>query len=145
MKTKTPKRDVATNAKAEARRLLLVEDDPTFALAIRKLAEKRGFEVTLCRSFAELVKVESLGFDVAILDYNLEGNFTGVHVAQFLSGAVRSQLPVLLVSSSEQCLEGVRWVPDSVQRIRPKTLGPQAIVEEAASLLAETGSKKRAA
>lgn len=117
------------------RRLLLVEDDPTFATAVTRLAEKRGFDVTLCRSFAELMRAESLKFHVAILDYNLEGNFTGVHVAQFLSGAVRSRLPVLLVSSSEQCLQGVKWVPDSVQRIRPKTLGPQAILDEAISLL----------
>lgn len=55
-----------------SRRLVLVEDDETFARTLQRSLERRGYQVALARSPAELeTLIEAQGFEYAVVDLKL--------------------------------------------------------------------------
>ncbi len=55
-----------------SRRLVLVEDDETFARTLQRSLERRGYQVALARSPAELgALIETQGFEYAVVDLKL--------------------------------------------------------------------------
>jgi two-component system, response regulator RegA len=54
--------------------LLIVEDDPTFAWALRRSFERRGYEVALCERVGALAAtLETISPDFAVVDLKLVG------------------------------------------------------------------------
>ena len=55
-----------------SRRLVLVEDDETYARTLQRSLERRGYQVALARSPAELdALIETQGFEYAVVDLKL--------------------------------------------------------------------------
>jgi CheY-like chemotaxis protein len=70
----------------KGRRVLVVEDDSLVAMLLVDMLEAIGCEIVAVASRLEdaLEKAQSLSFDLAILDVNLEGAKT-FHIAELLS------------------------------------------------------------
>ena len=53
-------------------KILIVDDDTTFCIMLRKWLEKRGFEVDAAFSYKEAVKqLDKAGFDLVLTDLRL--------------------------------------------------------------------------
>lgn len=129
MKHKTPIR----TSKRPMCHLLLVDDDPVFRKRLRAEALDRGIAVMEAGSRSEIGNVAIPGaFDVAIVDYFLDGElsgFTGTRVAHELG-----RTPTLLISHSERCLgEGGSW-PSSIRGFCSKSKGIPEILDAALAL-----------
>ena len=56
-------------------KILIVDDDTTFCIMLRKWLEKRGFEVDTAFSYKDAVKqLDKAGFDLVLTDLRLPGD-----------------------------------------------------------------------
>lgn len=70
--------------KEQRRRLLIIEDDATFARTLGKSFEKRGYEVVVARSAAQMTSsLDTSAFDYAIVDLKL-GDESGLVCVEHL-------------------------------------------------------------
>ncbi len=115
---------------AKAPHILVIDDDPLFRAGVKRLAQKRGFPVTVCSSLREVdIMSKSDLFDVAIVDYyldDLRSHLRGTDVA-----AALDQTPVILVSITDHGVESSSHFPDSVRRFVNKRVGIDAILDTA--------------
>jgi two-component system response regulator RegA len=82
---------------AEARLLLIVEDDAAFAKALRRSFERRGYTVLLASSHEqvrELLQTQSPGY--AVVDLKLSGDASGLACVQTLNAHDPGMLIVVL-------------------------------------------------
>lgn len=110
--------------------ILVIDDDPMFRAQIRKAGLTKGIEVTCCSNLRELdpMNVDQL-FDIVIVDYYLDHmkeNLTGARVAWALEST-----PIVMVSSSDHCVEKAESWPASIRKFVNKDAGPLRIVEAA--------------
>ncbi len=116
-------------------RVLIVEDDPGVATLQQRRLQRMGYETLLASTAEEaLQKCLDAGVELAVLDYRLPGNITGLEIFEHLKAQGRN-LPVIIVTgfSDESMVvkalrAGVRdfvtktpeyldYLPEAVQRV----------------------------
>ncbi len=110
-------------------KILVVDDDPMFCRMMQRIASMKGISVVTISSFAEAQGLDAREFDVAILDYMLDQQGTGLDVASNLSGDMYTT-PVILVSHTSN-IPGTRQWPASVREFIHKNFGPYVILDAA--------------
>ena len=116
--------------RAEAPRILLIDDDPTFRNLMAKVAARRGIALDAYESLLDLGSVGLIsGYDVAIVDYHLE-QMTGIEIAEYLK-AFFAETPMVLVSilTCDEISEAA-W-PAPIVRFMNKNAGCEAILNSA--------------
>ena len=82
----------------EARRVLLVEDEPAAREASRLYLRLRGYDVVVAKDADEaLARADEAAPDVAVCDWRLGGERDGVEVARELQS--RFEMPVIFVTA----------------------------------------------
>lgn len=109
-------------------KILLVDDDPMYGKILQRLAANHKVSITFCSSLEELGQLDTLDFDVGIIDYNL-GAVTGVELTTYLEHTLPTDLPIILISQTRQ-LVSRRW-PDSIRDFVHKAMGPYAVLDAA--------------
>ncbi|WP_027171813.1 hybrid sensor histidine kinase/response regulator [Methylobacterium sp. 10] len=83
-------------------RVLIVENDPATADALKRLLQNWDAEVSAHRDLAGVAEHVAAGQpppDVLILDYHLDHGACGLDVATYLRGVTRSALPVIVTTA----------------------------------------------
>jgi CheY-like chemotaxis protein len=83
-------------------RVLIVENDPATADALRRLLQNWDAEVSVHRDLAGVAERVAAGQplpDVLILDYHLDHGACGLDVASYLRGVAHSALPVIVTTA----------------------------------------------
>ncbi len=81
----------------ETRRLLIVEDDATFARTLARSFERRGYEVQLANGLEQLQPlIQSFAPTHAVVDLKLHGDASGLACVQALSAHDEGMLIVVL-------------------------------------------------
>jgi len=107
-------------------RILVVDDDPSFGKIMRRAAAYKGADVVVCKSLEDFGSLSNFDFDVVLMDYDL-GAVTGVELTKYLERLTKDEIPVVLVSQSNQ-KNAHQW-PDSIREFVHKGLGPFAILD----------------
>lgn len=111
---------------ANFKKIIVLDDDPTFCYLIRREFRKQKIEVFVCDevgTFANYLK--SSKFDLAVIDYSLDG-ITGIQVAQCVPG-----LNVLLISRTSTWVEQQREkFSKNVMGFIHKKFGPKVLTAE---------------
>jgi CheY-like chemotaxis protein len=125
-------------------RILIVEDDNDFLLALRTVLEARGFETDEAATAEEGIdKVLSVEPDVVILDVMLPGGYEGFEVARALREEHGlKELPIVILTSLHQKQEvPYRFAPDDtylpVDVFLDKSADLEQVVETVEELLGE--------
>ena len=80
------------------KRLLVVDDQPIFLKGVEAFLTARGYEVVPCDGFVAVERMAGLRqMDMAIVDYDLGGQKTGLDVLRFLKAEVPN-LPFVMLS-----------------------------------------------
>ncbi|MFK7872683.1 MAG: response regulator [Oligoflexales bacterium] len=108
----------------EAPHVLLVDDDPVYGRIMQRVASQNSVFLTYISTVEEFPKDQD--FDVAVIDYDL-GSVTGFEMAHYLESLSNIDIPVILVSQSEQ-KETKQW-PTMIREFVHKDLGPYAVLE----------------
>ena len=86
-------------ATTDARRVLVVEDDPVIAMVIEDLLGDMGHEVFVNLTLAHaLLEIETGGFDAVLLDMHLRGE----SAYPMVQALVARKLPFAVLSGSDQ-------------------------------------------
>ncbi|WP_026597322.1 hybrid sensor histidine kinase/response regulator [Methylobacterium sp. 77] len=83
-------------------RVLIVENDPATADALKRLLQNWDAEVSAHRDLASVAERVAAGHappDVLILDYHLDNGACGLDVATYLRSVTRSALPVIVTTA----------------------------------------------
>ena len=118
-------------SKHRSPKLVLIDDDPSYTVIMRRVAEMEGITLDTYQSLSELGFIGMLGkYDLAIIDYDL-GKMTGVEIGNYLEKLFEGT-PMILVSELER--ENTGW-PSSVKKFLLKSDGYKHVLEEAINLL----------
>jgi len=100
----------AEPAMHETLRVLLVEDDPLVADAVSKLLASWDVPTALCADSRRAVQIleASPGRWLTILDYRLQGQETGLDVADAIRRRFGDQIPIAIVTGDLDVLEQAR-------------------------------------
>jgi len=79
-------------------RILVVEDDVTIAMTLVRTFQEGGFEVRVCRGFAELASAMQLKPELIVMDLNLPG-VSGEKLGEMLR---KQKIPVVIFSSEKE-------------------------------------------
>jgi len=114
--------------------ILVIDDDSTFGMLMKALAEARGLKLDYFTSLSELGSFARIGeYDVAVLDYYLD-KLTGAEIAEYFD-AFFTDTPVVMVSgNSEVKDESTKW-PRCVRQFVPKSRGAKEILQVALATL----------
>lgn len=107
--------------------ILVLDDDPILRKALGQLGKKHNLHMTLCSSVQELQQLGATEpFDVAVIDYYLEG-YLGTDVA-----AVLGSTPVVMISAkAKRCIEESEEWPLSIRKFVDKEDGLEEILQTA--------------
>lgn len=85
--------------KSDARRVLLVEDDPTLAVGVTGALESFGYSVCAAVQTGEEAIATALELrpDLILMDINLKGEMDGVEATEAINA--RSSVPVIYLSA----------------------------------------------
>ena len=85
--------------KSIARRVLLVEDDPTLAIGVTGALESFGYDVCAAVQTGEdaIASAFALRPDLILMDINLKGEMDGVEATEAINA--RSSVPVIYLSA----------------------------------------------
>jgi len=119
----------------EARRILLVEDEPSVRNAMRMLFKIEGYEVVPVATADEaLVRLRNEPFDLIVTDYHLEGSRTGTQVIaaarELLGPGVKAVLVTGDTSSAVRDMQG-----DARLRITSKPINSDELLAMVRDLL----------
>lgn len=111
-----------------APKILVVDDDPLFGELALVCAEKLGVSACLASSYASAIACLNVsGVDVAIIDFDLGFDGTGVELAREVPN-----LPTLLMSRSPRYLNrGRHDTPQNIQATALKSLGVLKLITSA--------------
>jgi DNA-binding NtrC family response regulator len=96
------------------KKILLIDDDPTFCFFMQTVAKKHGIKLDTYHQLVDATygKTRIQDFDALILDYDL-GDMTGVEVAEYVDYFMGG-VPVLLISSNHRRARPLDPWPSSV-------------------------------
>ena len=118
-------------------RVLIIDDDVNFGAILAATARLNGLDAEAHASLVELGSFARLReFDLAVVDYFLE-SLRGDEIAQY-ADTFFAGLPVIVVSARDFTPEETARWPASVRAFLAKDKGPQAVIDEARRILAET-------
>ncbi|MDQ3803750.1 MAG: response regulator [Acidobacteriota bacterium] len=130
---------ITASQKAQTVTILVVEDHPTVADAVRETLELEGWRVELCADGASAcAELEGGGhFDLLILDYQLPDEVNGVELIRLARSLPhRRRTPIIMLSASD-VEAAARGAGADVFLRKPQDIGGLAAV--AARLLPEGG------
>jgi CheY-like chemotaxis protein len=108
-------------------RILLVEDDKSVAMAVKKLLENQGYQCDLAKNPLEgILDIGRAQYDLAILDYHFEV-FTGKDVEEY---AKARKVPTMFYTASAGRL-------DVKSPVISKTKGPRELLQAVDEILGE--------
>jgi CheY-like chemotaxis protein len=113
-----------------AKRVLVAEDNPSFAHVISFVLRKAGFEMTLARNGNEAWENAQDGdFDIIVLDNKMPG-MTGVELCQRLRSLPRHyETPIVMVTSCQLDLDVERLERQfHVAAVLPKPYSPRELI-----------------
>ncbi len=118
---------------AQSRRIILIDDDPTYRAIMRRVAQNEGIELETYESLMDLGSIGLLGrYDAAVVDYDL-GPLNGIDIAEYLSSFFH-EIPVVLVSEKHREPTGKGW-PGCIKRFVHKTSGYEYVLSQARKCL----------
>lgn len=116
------------------RRLVLIDDDPTFCSLMQHFAVSRGLGLDTFTSLQDMGSIGRLkDYSVAIVDFDL-GCMNGIEIAEYLP-VFFGKMPMLLVSGMTRRERPGRDWPASIKMFMHKDQGPDAILDAALSLI----------
>jgi len=100
-------------------RILLLDDDPIFNKLIKKTAKREGVAVNCQTEESKFFEqLYSSRYDIAVVDYFLEGNRKGTDLAMRIS-----KIPVVLISESSKWAKHNEAWPYMVRAFLTKKIG----------------------
>ena len=117
-------------------KIVLIDDDPTYATILTRCAEMEGIQMDTYHSLSELGFVSLLSnYDLAIVDYDL-GDFNGVEIAEYMSSLLQN-MPMVLISATDRSRE-IASCPRCVKAFLKKSAGYTQILNVAKKFLPKT-------
>lgn len=111
----------------EARRVLVVEDDPDINALLARIAVREGFAAVQAYSGTEArLQVEHAVFDLVLLDMMLPG-MDGSALIALLRGELRSNVPVIVVSAKAGAADKVDVLASGVDDYVTKPFDPDEV------------------
>lgn len=115
---------VATDARARAATVLVIDDDQDFTTAVRALLEAEGYEVVVAGSGEDgLRRLRECNPDLIILDIMMETTTEGYGVNEAIKHSgdydAYQQTPILMVSSIRETPDELYPRASEVDMIRP--------------------------
>jgi len=115
---------VATDARARAATVLVIDDDQDFTTAVRALLEAEGYEVVVAGSGEDgLRRLRDCNPDLIILDIMMETTTEGYGVNEAIKHSgdydAYQQTPILMVSSIRETPDELYPRASEVDMIRP--------------------------
>ena len=104
-------RQLLERNKAEAPRILSVEDDPDHAAFVKAVLESAGYAVRICSEPTQF-EAEAIGFapDLVLMDINLPG-FSGYHLARFLRQNEKyAAVPVVFLTAESRAQSRIEMI-----------------------------------
>ncbi|MBX2840349.1 MAG: sigma-54 dependent transcriptional regulator [Flammeovirgaceae bacterium] len=108
-------------------KILIVDDDPTFGLMLKKFLNKNNFdakEVLLGKSCLEAMKLES--FDVILIDFRLP-DMTGIDLLKEIKGKNPHQ-PVILMTSYANIRTAIKAIQMGAYEYLTKPINPDEML-----------------
>ncbi len=125
-------------------KILVIDDDPDFVVAVRMVLEANGFEVESAADADEgIAKVLRLQPDLVVLDVMLPSGYEGFEVArQLREEHDLKTLPILILTSVHSVKEvPYRFAPDEdylpVDVFLDKPIEPDMLVDKVKEMLGE--------
>lgn len=121
---------------ADAPHILLIEDEPNIAEAVRFVLSREGHRVSLCDSGdGAMARLEELAPDAVILDMMLPG-MSGLEVLAVMRAQERwAALPVLMLTARGQARDREAAARAGATRFLAKPFGNGDLREEVRALL----------
>lgn len=115
-------------------RMLIIDDDLTFATVLSMFARSHGFAPEQHSSLIDLGSFARVReFDIAVIDYYL-GSIRGDEIAEYVEMFFKD-VPVIIVSSRDFTPTEVANWPAAVRKFVPKSAGGDEIVHAAREVL----------
>ncbi len=117
-------------------RILLVDDEPSTVMAIRKRLELAGYEVLTAMDGEEaLVKARDLHPDLIVLDLQLP-KLSGLKVCTTLKhDQLYQQIPIVILTGKEDVVDEQACRECGADAYLTKSSGTPALIEQIAELL----------
>ena len=116
------------------KRLLIIDDDPTYGRMVVGAARSRGIEAEHYMSLLELGSFARIcEFDIAVLDFYLD-NFRGDEIAQYVE-TFFCDMPVVIVSVHQFADQSMDNWPECIRRFIPKQQGLTALIDQVSDVL----------
>jgi PAS domain S-box-containing protein len=117
-------------------RVLLVEDSPTQAEALRALLEEAGYSVAVARNGDDGLKAfQEQPCDVVISDVVMPGGLDGYELCRQIKATNRRDTPVILLTSLSDPLDIIRGLECSADHFLTKPYQPDHLLERLETLL----------
>ena len=122
-----------------AKRILIIEDDPSFSRAINHIVEKEGYEVnTASNGMTGLRMVKESPPDILILDVMLPG-LDGFEIcSQLRAEEVTAKLPIIMLSAKGQETDKATGLKVGANEYLTKPVDRTLLLEKITSLLSES-------
>jgi CheY-like chemotaxis protein len=125
-------------------KILVIDDDPDFLLAVQMVLEAHDFEVATATTPEEgISKVESTEPDLVILDVLMPAGYEGFEVARVIrEERHRTELPIVILTNVHNVKKvPYRFAPDEeylpVDVFMDKPVEPETLVETIKEMLGE--------
>jgi two-component system cell cycle sensor histidine kinase/response regulator CckA len=126
-------------------RVLIVEDSPTQAEALRALLDDAGYVVTLARNGEDgLARFGADKFDVVISDVVMPGAVDGYELCLRIKKDGRGDTPVVLLTSLSDPLDIIRGLESGADNFLTKPYEPTHLLERLRTLLATRATRGQA-
>ncbi len=112
-------------------RILVIDDDAIFCEIMKKVGQRRGFEVTTCSIPDTLKRPDTWNFDAAVIDYNLDF-VDGVELTQYIRH-FGCEVPIMIVSATNHT-QPSGW-PFGIRGFMSKKHGADAFFSQLSSSL----------
>ena len=125
-------------------RILLVEDSPTQAEAVRAALEDGGYAVMVAPSGDEALRVLAAEpVDVVVSDVMMPGTVDGYELCRRIKQGERHETPVMLLTSLADPLDIIRGLEAGADNFLTKPCEPAHLLERLSVLLATRRARTR--
>jgi DNA-binding NtrC family response regulator len=120
-----------SNAKLDSKKMILIDDDPTYCAVMRKVAAKNNISLDIFQSIMEVSAAANEvrdHYQAAIIDFDL-GQVNGIEITGYL-GALLGEVPMILVSASDRQAD-VEKAKIRIRAFMNKSSGFESILRQA--------------